>query len=70
MFLYQKPLKVLKGLLFLHENIHRVFFFIYLFVFFYLGFTALSRIFHLYETIVHQRWAKTGEPGKKPPDLW
>ena len=26
--------------------------------------TALSRIFHLYRPIVHQRWAKTGEPGE------
>ena len=36
-------------------------------LFIYLGFTALSRILH-FEPIVHQRWAKTGEPGKKPPN--
>ena len=37
-------------------------------IFFYLGFTALSRIFHLYRADHNQRWAKTGEPGEKPPD--
>ena len=37
--------------------------------FFDLGFTALSRIFHLYwANLSSQRWAKTGEPGEKPPD--
>ena len=36
--------------------------------FFDLGFTALSRIFHLYRADRSSRWAKTGEPGEKPPD--
>ena len=33
----------------------------------YLGFTALSSTY--IEPIVNQRWAKTGVPGEKPPDL-
>ena len=33
------------------------------------GLQPLSRIFHFnIELIVHQRCAKTGEPGKEPPD--
>ena len=36
----------------------------------YLGFTALSSIYCTYiEPIVNQRWAKTGVPGEKPPDV-
>ena len=41
-----------------------------IFIFFFnfdLGFTVLSRIFHI-KPIIHQRWAKTGEPREKPPD--
>ena len=47
------------------------FFYCFFFFFFFCGggggVTALSRIFHI-ELIVHQRWAKTGEPGGKPLD--
>ena len=43
--------------------------FIYLFIYFFdLGFTAFQEYVTYIEPIVHQRWAKTGEPGEKPPD--
>ena len=35
------------------------FFFVFLLLFFYLGFTALSSIFHIYRADHSQRWAKT-----------
>ena len=39
-----------------------------LFFFFLFGFCGpFKNISHI-EAIVHQRWAKTGEPGEKPPD--
>ena len=41
---------------------------VYLFFFFDLGFTDFQEYFTYIEPIVHQRWAKTGEPGEKPPD--
>ena len=34
-----------------------------------MGFTALTKILHLFEPIVNQRWAKTGVPGEKTPAL-
>ena len=43
-------------------------YFILFFFIFYLGFTALQEYFTYIELGVHQRWAKTGEPGEKPPD--
>ena len=36
--------------------------------FFYLGFTALSRIFHLCRADCSSKVGENGEPGEKPPD--
>ena len=32
------------------------------------GLRPFQEYFTYIEPIVHQRWAKTGEPGEKPPD--
>ena len=32
------------------------------------GLRPFQKYFTYIEPIVHQRWAKTGEPGEKPPD--
>ena len=36
--------------------------------FFYFVFTVFQEYFTYIEPILHQRWAKTGEPVEKPPD--
>ena len=48
-----------------------VFFFIlfYLFCFFFIRVLwPFQEYFTNMEPIIHERWANTGEPGKKPPD--
>ena len=35
----------------------------------HMGFTAFQEYWTYIESIVNQRWAKTGVPGEKPPDL-
>ena len=44
----------------------------YIFFFFFFFLIWVLRPFQVYftyiEPIIHRRWAKTGEPGEKPPD--
>ena len=46
--------------------------YLFYFILFYLSFIWVLQPFQEYftniEPIVHQSWAKTGEPGEKPPD--
>ena len=42
--------------------------FLFFFVFFYLGLRPFQEYFTYIKLIVDQRWAKTREPGDKPPD--
>ena len=46
------------------------FYFLFIFFFFFLFWVLQPfQVYFTYiEPIVHQMWAKTGEPGEKPPD--
>ena len=44
-------------------HVYIVFFFVLIWVLW-----PLQEYFNYIEPIVYQRWAKTGEPGEKPPD--
>ena len=45
-----------------------IFFFFFFFFFLILVLRPFQEYFTYIEPIVHRRWAKTGEPGEKPPD--
>ena len=53
-------------------GINHVFIWFLIFFFFFFFLIWVLRPFQEYftyiEPIVHRRWAKTGEPGEKPPD--
>ena len=42
-------------------------FFFFFFFFLFLFFAPVEDYFTYIEPIIHQRWAKTGEPGEEPP---
>ena len=53
----------------INENKSIYFFFLFFFFFFLIWvLRPFQEYFTYIEPIVHRRWAKTGEPGEKPPD--
>ena len=49
-------------------SISSFFFFFFFFFFLIWVLRPFQEYFTYIEPIVHRRWAKTGEPGEKPPD--
>ena len=52
----------------IHHQLLSFFFFFFFFFFLIWVLRPFQEYFTYIEPIVHRRWAKTGEPGEKPPD--
>ena len=60
--------KLIRSFNYRNQSIPQIFFFFFFFFFLIWVLRPFQEYFTYIEPIVHRRWAKTGEPGEKPPD--